>query len=100
MLNIQVMKTDAGAEVVMIGEIDANTAQNADAVLKDACEQYDSLTLNMGQVDYISSAGLRILKRAHLNMRRKGGTLRMKAVSEPVMEVFEITGFAKMFLNA
>ena len=41
-------------------------------------------------------AGLRALKRVHVTMRRKGGALMVKNVTKPVMEVFEITGFAGM----
>ena len=97
MLNIDLVKNELGAELIMIGEIDANTAPDADAILKTACDRFNSLTLNMAQVEYISSAGLRTLKRANLNMRRKGGTLQLKGVSKSVMEVLELTGFAMMF---
>ena len=44
----------------------------------------------------VISAGLRALKRAHMAMRRKGGTLAVRNVTKAVMEVFEITGFAGM----
>ena len=97
MLNIDLVKNDTGAELILIGEIDANTAPDADAILTDACGRFNSLVLNMEQLDYISSAGLRTLKRANLNMRRKGGTLQLKGVTQSVMEVLEITGFAMMF---
>ena len=100
MLNIDLVKNDSGAELIMTGEIDANTAPDADAILKDACDRFNILTLNMAQVEYISSAGLRALKRANLNMRRKGGTLQLKNVSKSVMEVLELTGFAMMFKYA
>ena len=100
MLNIDLVKNDAGAELIMSGEIDATTAADADAILEEACTRFNILTLNMAQVEYISSAGLRALKRANLNMRRKGGTLQLKNVSKSVMEVLELTGFAMMFKYA
>ena len=50
----------------------------------------------MAELEFVSSAGLRVLKRAHLAMRRKGGVLIAKNVSKAVMEIFEITGFAGM----
>ena len=62
----------------------------------EAGNRFDTLTLDMAQLEYVSSAGLRALKRAHITMRRKGGTLQVKNVTKPVMEVFEITGFAGM----
>lgn len=48
----------------------------------------------MKELDYISSAGLRLLKRAFMAMRRKDGSLKLKNVNKMVMEVFEVTGFA------
>ena len=64
------------------------------AHLKELTERFDSLILDMKELEYISSAGLRILKRAYMAMRRKEGSLKLKNVNKMVMEVFEVTGFA------
>ena len=53
----------------------------------------DSLTLDFGKLDYISSAGLRVLLTAHKAMAAKGG-MKICNVNEVVQEVFEVTGFA------
>ena len=53
----------------------------------------DSLTLDFSKLDYISSAGLRVLLTAHKTMAAKNG-LKITNVNEVVQEVFEVTGFA------
>ncbi len=78
----------------MIGRLDSNTSVEAEKVVMDLTERFDELILNMQDLDYISSAGLRILKKAFMAMRRKGGSLKLKNVNKMVMEVFEVTGFA------
>ena len=96
MLNMKLIHRETGEEVRMIGHLDNNSAADAEKILVDLVGRCDHLTLDMEQLEYISSAGLRALKRAHLAMRRKGGVLAAKNVSKMVMEVFEITGFAGM----
>jgi anti-sigma B factor antagonist len=51
------------------------------------------LTMDFGKLDYISSAGLRVLLSAHKAMRGKGG-MKVTNVNEIVKEVFDVTGFA------
>ena len=53
----------------------------------------DSLILDFSRLDYISSAGLRVLLSAHKAMSGKGG-MKVKNVNEIVREVFDVTGFA------
>ena len=96
MLNMKLINRDTEGELQMIGRLDTNTAPDAEKILTDTIERFDSLILDMGQLEYVSSAGLRALKRAHMAMRRKGGALAVKNVTKAVMEVFEITGFAGM----
>ena len=96
MLNMKLIKRDTGGELKLIGRLDATTASDAETHMVAAVERFDTLVLDMEQLDYISSAGLRALKRAHIAMRRKGGSLCVKNVARQVMEVFEITGFAGM----
>lgn len=97
MLNMKLVNRDTEGELKLIGRLDTNTATDAEAHMVEAAKRFDTLILNMEQLEYVSSAGLRALKRAYLTMRRKGGTLLVKSVTSQVMEVFEITGFAGMF---
>ena len=55
------------------------------------------LLVYMAKLEYVSSAGLRAFKRAYLELHRKGCTLSAKNVGKSVMEVFELTGFTRLF---
>ena len=96
MLNMKLIKSDAGAEVKLIGHLDATNAKDAQTRLVEAATRFDNLTLNLEELEYISSAGLRAVQTAFLTVRRKGGKFLVKNVTKPVMEVFELTGFAAM----
>ena len=97
MLNIDLVKQDNEGELMLVGELDINTAPGAEKIMLDAVSRFDRVILNMERVSYVSSAGLRAMKRANIQMRRKGGTLALKNVTKPVMEVLELTGFAVVF---
>lgn len=81
-------------EVVINGRLDSRTAPEAEKLLMQQTERFDTLILNMEKLEYISSAGLRIMRLLHIAMNKKGGALELKNVNKMVMEVFEMTGFA------
>ncbi|MBR6119541.1 MAG: STAS domain-containing protein [Oscillospiraceae bacterium] len=93
-LNLNLINRGTEGELVMIGRLDSNTSVEAEKVIDELTGRFDTLILDMKELDYISSAGLRILKRAYMAMRRKDGRLFLKNVNKMVMEVFEVTGFA------
>ena len=69
------------------------TSPELEAELNDSLKNADSLVLNFSKLDYISSAGLRVLLSAHKAMSTKGG-MKVINVNEIVREVFDVTGFA------
>ena len=75
------------------GRLDTVTSPELEKELKDALTGVDSLTLDFSKLDYISSAGLRVLLSAHKAMSAKGG-MKVRNVNEIVREVFDVTGFA------
>jgi anti-sigma B factor antagonist len=87
---------DGVLHVSISGKIDTLTAPALDKDLQEDCEAADSMVLDFTQVDYISSAGLRILLRLHKRMAPKGGMCIIHA-NETVKEVFSITGFIDLF---
>ena len=93
-LNLDLINRGSEGELLLVGRLDSVTSEETGKVLDELTARFDSLILNMKDLDYISSAGLRILKRAYMAMRRKGGSLKLKNVNRMVMEVFEVTGFA------
>ena len=80
-------------EIALTGRLDTMTAPELEAELNKDLGGADSLTLDFGKLDYISSAGLRVLLTAHKAMAAKGG-MKICNVNEVVQEVFEVTGFA------
>ena len=80
-------------EIFLEGRLDTTTAPQLEAELNQALPGIEKLTLDFGKLDYISSAGLRVLLSAHKAMAQKGG-IKIVHANEIVNEVFEVTGFA------
>ena len=78
--------------VVMEGRLDRTTAPELEAALSKVYEGTKELVLDFAHVDYLSSAGLRVLLVAQCTMEDQG-RLVVKHVNEYVMETFETTGF-------
>ena len=75
------------------GRLDTTTAPELEQVIRAELDKADALVLDFGKLEYISSAGLRVLLSAHKAMARKGG-MKVVHANEMVMEVFEVTGFS------
>lgn len=91
---MEVTKVQKGTELVVNieGRIDTTTAPELEAELKEACIEADSLLLDFAKVDYISSAGLRVLLSLQKLMNKRGG-MKLINVNDDIMEIFEVTGF-------
>lgn len=90
-----IKKTMNGTELVieLEGRLDTVTSPELEAELGKSLDSAESLVLNFSKLEYISSAGLRVLLSAHKTMSDKGG-MKITNVNEMVQEVFEVTGFA------
>ena len=93
MLNINKNLTGKTLTVSLEGRLDISAAPQLEAELKDALTGITALTLDLGALDYISSAGLRVLLSAQKQMNRRG-TMKVVRVNECISEIFEITGFS------
>ena len=80
-------------EVALEGRLDTMTAPELETELNRSLGGAESLVLDFSRLEYISSAGLRVLLTAHKTMSNKGG-MTVKNVNEIVQEVLEVTGFA------
>ena len=74
------------------GRLDTTTAPALDDELKTALEGVNALTFDLAKLEYISSAGLRVLLSAQKVMNKQGNMV-VKNVSEEINEIFEVTGF-------
>ena len=92
---MKITKTMNGTSlnVALEGRLDTTTAPELEQALKNDMDSATELTLDFGKLDYISSAGLRVLLSAHKAMTKKGG-MKVVNVNEIVKEVFDVTGFA------
>lgn len=81
--------------VAVSGRLDTTTAPQLEAVFKSSLADVKSLTVDLSELEYISSAGLRTLLAAQKTMNTQG-TMVVTGVQEAVMEVFEVTGFSSI----
>ncbi len=79
--------------IALEGRLDTMTSPELEAELSKALPETESLVFDFTKLDYISSAGLRVLLYAHKALSGKGG-MKVTHVNEIVQEVFEVTGFA------
>ena len=82
--------------IALEGRLDTTTAPELEKEL-NGLNDVNELTLDFGKLEYISSAGLRVLLAAHKIMSRKGG-MKVTNVNEIVNEVFEVTGFSDILV--
>ena len=79
--------------IALEGRLDTTTSPDLEKELKDTLGGADQLIMDFSKLDYISSAGLRVLLSAHKVMSAKGG-MKVTNVNDIVQEVFEVTGFS------
>lgn len=81
------------AALKIIGRLDTATAPELEATVDSCVASITELVLDCGALEYVSSAGLRVILKAQKLMNAKG-SMKLTNVNETVMEVFDITGFA------
>ena len=92
---MKLTKTANGTEltIALEGRLDTTTAPELESELKESLEGVTSLTFDFEQLEYISSAGLRVLLTAQKTMAR-AGEMKVVHVNETILEIFEVTGFS------
>lgn len=93
MLNIQKTIQDGKAVLALSGRLDTTTAPELEQEVKATLDGADALTLDLEGLEYISSAGLRVVLTAQKVMAKRNG-MKVIHVNETVMDVFEVTGFS------
>jgi anti-sigma B factor antagonist len=90
-MNVTKKMNGSTLEVALEGRLDTMTAPQLEEELADL-DKADSLVLDCSKLEYISSAGLRVLLSAYRTMNAKGG-MKLTNINEIVREVLEVTGF-------
>ena len=95
--SVDINKISDGAKLVVSvsGRVDSTTAPQFEEEIKSSIEGVTELVIDFKELEYISSAGLRVLLSTQKTMMKQGSMV-IKNVSEEVMDVFEVTGFVDM----
>ena len=91
-MTIEASRAGDGLTLSLTGRLDTTTAPELERALKENLGGVKRLTLDLGGLVYLSSAGLRVILAAQKQMNRQGGLV-VRNVCETIMEVFEVTGF-------
>lgn len=81
--------------IMLAGRLDTVTAPQLESELQEAIKEVTELIFDFSALDYISSAGLRVLLSAQKVMNKQG-TMVVRSVNETIMEIFEVTGFVDL----
>ena len=92
-MTIEIKKNATETIIEIVGRLDTITAPALDKTINEDIAGTENLVLDVKGMEYISSAGLRVLLGAQKKMQ-KIGTMKVKNVCEEVMDVLEMTGFA------
>ena len=83
------------AALALDGRLDTLTSPDLDEALEALPEEAEELVMDFSKLTYVSSAGLRVLLRAHKKMMTKGG-FKLINVNDTVKEIFDVTGFSEI----
>ena len=93
MLNIKKTLDNGKAAFALAGRLDTITSPDFEKELKETLPDVTDLVLDFSDLEYISSAGLRVLLSAQKTMTKQGG-MKLIHVNDTIMEIFEVTGFS------
>ena len=96
-MTIEIKKNNQETIIEIVGRLDTITAPALDKTINEDIGDTKNLVLDIKGIEYISSAGLRVLLAAQKKMQ-KIGSMKVTGVREEVMEVFEMTGFADILV--
>ena len=96
-MTIEIKRNAEETVIKIAGRLDTTTAPALDKTINEDVSGVKNLVLDIKELEYISSAGLRVLLSAQKKMQ-KIGSMKVVNVCEAVMEVFEMTGFADILV--
>ena len=91
-MEIKTISENTTLTIQVIGRLDTTSAPELEAVVMEKTPGVTELIFDLEKLEYSSSAGLRVFLKAQKLMNRQG-SMKLLHVSEPIMEVFEVTGF-------
>ncbi len=95
-METKVIEHEDGAEIVISGRIDTKTSSEADKIFAEVGSKYNNVTLNLENLSYISSAGIRAVRNLYMILYRKDGNLQAINIGDNVYQVFEMAGITSI----
>lgn len=98
-MRVDIKLVDRGqeGELILTGKLDSNNAVQVGELFLKTADRFRDITLNLSGLKYISSAGIRSLKKLYMKVRGNGGELSIINASQNIQEVLEMIGYAEMF---
>lgn len=95
-MEINEVSQDGTIMLSISGEIDGTNVDEFENLVSDAADRTSSLVLDLGNLEYVSSAGLRVFLTLQKKVKHRGDSLVIKNVNEEVRDIFSVTGFVKL----
>ena len=95
-IDVKLVNRGSEGELMFSGRLDSTNAEDVTRLFEQVSGRFQDITLNLRDLTYIASAGLRSLKILYMKMRNKGGNLTVTNLAPYVAEVLEMTGFSEM----
>jgi len=92
-MDISKLQDQNGLTLILSGNVDSSAAPKLEAELIPELDNFENIVLDLKDIKYISSAGMRVLLMGEKKAKAKGGKQTIKNVSPFVMEIFDVTGF-------
>ncbi len=96
-MDIEFLDQDGAHVARIVGDLDGNTAPDAEARIMEYARQHDRLVLDLAACGYVSSAGLRVLLMLGKQLKAQGGRWALAGVSAEIADVMDMTGFSSFF---
>ena len=96
-MELKFVEENDAVTVFLSGKIDSETAPDIETELKEILKKTNTLFIDMSEVIYISSAGLRIILASYKYLKTKSGNMIIKNANEDVRQIFTITGLIDVF---
>lgn len=91
-MTIEKVLNGESAKIIVVGRLDTQTAPELEKEIDSIAPNLKELTFDMAGLEYVSSAGLRVILKAQKIMNAQG-SMKLIGVNDSIMEVFDITGF-------
>ena len=93
-MEIRIVSETAGTTLFFDGRLDTQTSPKLEADLAPILKESKNVMFDFAKLDYLSSAGLRVILSTHKKLKAAGGTLTVTNVNDVIKNVFDLTGFS------